>query len=113
MDSVARKEPRFLHLFTTLLLNRKYNPLPPIYYCKSDTFSVHRFIFLEKLFAGILDYFGSKLWRTNTSQKICIIQELPLMSQSRSEWKRQTGKNGNAGEARLYGHQLYLDTNAW
>ena len=76
MDSVARKEPRFLHLFTTLLLNRKYNPLPPIYYCKSDTFSVHRFIFLEKLFAGsslnkqsILDYFGSKLWRTNTPQK--------------------------------------------
>ena len=41
------------------------------------------------------------------------MQELPLMSQSRSEWKRQTGKNGNAGEARLYGHQLYLDTNAW
>ena len=66
MDTVARKEPRFLHLFTTLLLNRKYNPLPPIYYCKSDTFSVHRFIFLEKLFAGILDYFGPKLWRTNT-----------------------------------------------
>ena len=69
LDSVARKEPRFLHLFTTLLLNKKYNPLPPIYYCKSDTFSVHRFIFLEKLFAGILDYFGSKLWRTNTLQK--------------------------------------------
>ena len=41
------------------------------------------------------------------------MQELPLMSQSRSELKRQTGKNGNAGEARLYGHQLYLDTNAW
>ena len=67
MDSVARKEPRFLHLFTTLLLNRKYNPLPPIYYCKSDTFSVHCIIFLEKLFVGsslnkqsILDYFGSK-----------------------------------------------------
>ena len=76
MNLVARKEPRFLHLFTTLLLNRKYNPLPPIYYCKSDTFSVHCFIFLEKLFVGsslkkesILDYFWSKFWRTDTPQK--------------------------------------------